>query len=1761
LDVFALRDQLITDYRHYAESFLTIKDERIRQHVAEELDNGLLWPDPALQLNPAFESGGLVDELVESGTLHPECSKIFRVDKRSGYEGTGKPLRLHKHQADAIRVAATGGDYVLTTGTGSGKSLSYIVPIVDHVLRTHEQEGTKKTGRISAIVVYPMNALANSQEEELRKFLQYGYPDGRGPVTFRRYTGQESDEEREEIREHPPDILLTNYVMLEYILTRPYDRKLVEAASDLSFLVLDELHTYRGRQGSDVALLVRRVRDAARATNLRCVGTSATLAGPGTFAEQREEVARVATRLFGSEVTPDHVIGETLRPATAEVNIDAPEFTAALTTRVRSGTTPTTYSETIDDPLAQWIERTLGIVFNETDQRYARCRPRAITGRDGAAKILAVVTDLDADLCAERLRDALLAGSQAQDQNGFPVFAFRLHQFFSGGSAVAVSLEDQQERYVSTTGQLYKPGEREHLLMPLVFCRECGQEYMSVRLLEDEHGRRLAQPRELNDTAVGDDEKIGFFYYSPSEPWPDNHDMKAVVERVPGDWIDPATGAIKSSRRTKLPTPTGLTTGGEQSAAGIQGHFIPAPFLFCLSCGISYTARQGDFSKLSSLGAGGRSTSTTILGLTAVRELRHDETLPDTAKKLLSFSDNRQDASLQAGHFNDFVEVGLLRSALYRAIAAEPDGIRHDELAQAVFAELNLDPTAYASEPDLKGPARKQTDEVLREVLAYRVYRDQQRGWRLTSPNLEQTGLLEIGYDGLAECCKDDDEWNKELPVWIDPDDELDNRDPHPALINATAADREKVARTLLDYMRRELAIKVEALDPDRQEQLKQRSSQRLAGVWAIDEFERLTYAATLYPRSRIPDDVRGDIYLSPRGGFGQYLARHGTFPDYRDRLPLKERTRIIAAVLNALRVYGLIEQVVDPSKDQPVPGFRVQAAQLIWKPGAGKHGFHDPIRVPQPPKQGKGTNDFFLDLYRHVAQDGQGIEAREHTAQVMADVREEREQAFRQGKLPVLFCSPTMELGVDIAALNVVNMRNVPPTPANYAQRSGRAGRSGQPALVYTFCSSMNNHDQYFFRRSDRMVSGQVAPPQLDLANEDLVRAHVHSIWLAETGANLGSSLTDVLDADGEHPTLELRENIATAISTEGANARAKVRAAAVLDSIGSELGEIHWWTPTWLDGVINAAPAQLDAACDRWRGLYRSAHATIDVQTGIIKDASRSDQDKRAATRIRREAETQLHLLAASGQRISQSDFYVYRYLASEGFLPGYNFPRLPLSAYIPGRGARRDTRDEFVQRPRFLAITEFGPRSIIYHEGSQYEVDRVILPIPEAGEESTLATARAKICDQCAQLHEIDEGGGPDLCVRCGTILPAAHDNLLRLQNVAARRRERISSDEEERRRQGYEVHTAVRFAEIDGHSNGRIGGVQDPDSQELGTLFYGHAATVWRVNYGWRRRKDKQLLGFVIDTEKGRWQRQDQLASDDEDIDEGDDVTKIRTARRVIPYVEDYRNCLIFEPVDDLSESQMASLQAALKRGIQAVFQLEDQELAAEPLPSEQLRSQILFYESAEGGAGVLRRLLDDPTNLAVVAREALDICHFDPDTGEDRDHAPGVTERCEAACYDCLLSYGNQRDHRQLDRVTIRDVLLALTRCTVRASATTVAPDERFRTLWQRADSDLERKFLQLLADQQRRIPSDSQQLIDDAHCRPDFLYESEFAAVFVDGPHHDDPDQRRQDQEADSRLGDLGWTVIRLRYDDDWSSALDRYAWVFGAEPPNGDVT
>jgi len=1719
MDVFSLRKTLTQEYSAYIRSFIQIRDERISKHVVDSLDAGLLWPEPLIQLNPSFEPGEWISELVDQGLLHAECSKIF--SSKESTTGEAKPLRLYKHQADAVRAARSGDNYVLTTGTGSGKSLSYIVPIVDCVLREGPGQGIK------AIVVYPMNALANSQYGELGKFLCLGYPDGKGPVTFERYTGQESDEKRNQIIANPPDILLTNFVMLELILTRPIEKPLIKAAQGLRFLVLDELHTYRGRQGADVALLVRRVSDVLGGKSLQCVGTSATLASAGSYEEQRKEVARVASLLFGAEVKPENVIGETLCRATPDRDMSEESFIRDLTRRIETPefAPANDYASFVTDPLSTWLETTFGI--RNIQGRLVRQEPRTISGEHGAARDLSALTGLGQDRCQSVIQQGLLAGytCEPNPETGFHPFAFRLHQFISRGDTVYASLEKEEQRYITVFGQQYVPGDRNRILLPLVFCRECGQEYYCARVTEED-GARVFGAREPSDQFRDSESDPGFLYHSQSNPWPID-DADALLEKLPDEWLEEYRGTyrIRSNRKKDLPRSIRIDSLGRESSSGLPFHYVSAPFRFCLNCGVSYGFRQSsDFAKVTTLGSEGRSTATTILSLSVVRAIRKEESLPEKARKLLSFTDNRQDASLQAGHFNDFVEISLLRSALCRAVMeAGPAGIRHDVLTQKVFEALNLSLDLYAVDPSVRFQAREETDRAFRDVIGYRLYRDLRRGWRVTSPNLEQCGLLEISYASLGDVSEAQDVWETF----------------HPALISASPETRRKVSKMLLDFMRRELAIKVNYLQSQYQETIQQRSNQHLKSPWALDENERMEHAAILYPRSRVRDEYKGNVYLSARGGLGQYLRRSSTFEHWGAKLSLQDTQLIIEQLLEGLRVAGIVTVVDEPQEEPQVPGYQLSASAIVWIAGDGTRALRDPIRVPNVPEEGSRTNPFFVDYYKTIASDVQGIYAREHTAQVAPQDRVEREEKFREGSLPVLFCSPTMELGVDIKELNVVNLRNIPPTPANYAQRSGRAGRSGQPALVFSYSAVGSPHDQYFFKRPLLMVAGAVSPPRLDLANEDLVSAHLNAIWLAETGLSLGTTLTDILDVSGSQPSLQLQKHVQDAIGSDQPKKSALKRAERVLQTILPELKVSDWYSEGWLQEIIQKVGLNFDAACDRWRNLYLAARNQADAQQKVILDASRSAKDKAEAKRLRREAEAQLDLLTKS-ENVSQSDFYSYRYFASEGFLPGYNFPRLPLSAYIPGRNRGR-TRDEFLSRPRFLAISEFGPRAVVYHEGSRYVISKVIL----AAREDELLTTSAKICGACGYLHSVEKNSGPDLCQNCGTPLGLPLAQLFRLQNVSTARRDKISSDEEERLRLGYEIKAGMRFAEKDHHPLCRKAQVKVGE-ELVAELTYGHAAVIWRINVGWARRENKDQYGFLLDTERGYWATNRQVEEDEENNLDAKSV-------RVIPYVEDRRNSLLFIPKKTITREMFLSLQAALKNAIQVRYQLEDSELAAEALPTRDDVRLLLFYEAAEGGAGVLRRLLDDPDSLPAVAREALNLCHFNPDSGEDLRRSERAKEDCEAACYDCLMSYGNQRDHSVLDRISIRDFLLQLCSSNVEVSPTSLPRTEQFKRLMNLTASELEREWLNHIYDLGHRLPTNGQLFMEACKTRPDFYYEDSKCVIYVDGPPHDYPERQERDAQQTECLEDLGYTVIRFRKRETWPEALERYPYVFGA--------
>ncbi len=479
MNIFTYRNHLINDYKSYIKSFISIKNEKIKSFVENELESGLLWPESLIQLNPSFKKGNSIDELVAEGILQKDCSRIFRIKEKQ--DDLGKMLLLHKHQEEAIRISTFKESYILTTGTGSGKSLTYIIPIVNNILKNGSGKGIK------AIIVYPMNALANSQEGELNKFIKFGFPEGTNLISFAKYTGQEDDETRTKIIENPPDILLTNFVMLELILTRTDEKKLREAAKGLQYLVLDELHTYRGRQGSDVALLVRRVRNLLSDDNLQCIGTSATLSSSGTLEEQKEEISKVASLIFGTYVKTSNVISESLEFITKIEKANSGDFISELKNSIIDfeSNGPKSFSQFIEHPLSIWLELHLGI--DKISNEYRRSVPKSILGDDGLAAKLSSEAQLESEICKNVIQKILLLGySISNPISDSPAFAFKLHQFISKGDTVYGTIEDEDKSYLTISGQYYAPKNEEKILLPFAFCRECGKEYYTVYLSRNE---------------------------------------------------------------------------------------------------------------------------------------------------------------------------------------------------------------------------------------------------------------------------------------------------------------------------------------------------------------------------------------------------------------------------------------------------------------------------------------------------------------------------------------------------------------------------------------------------------------------------------------------------------------------------------------------------------------------------------------------------------------------------------------------------------------------------------------------------------------------------------------------------------------------------------------------------------------------------------------------------------------------------------------------------------------------------------------------------------------------------------------------------------------------------------------------------------------------------------------------------------------------------------------------------------------------------
>lgn len=1701
MDAFVTHDNIVGTYRNYLESFLSIADEKIEAEVKKSFEKEGFIPEPLVQFNPAYESGVSLESLVKDKKIHPELPKAIGS------------YNLHKHQELALRIGLEPNGFIVTSGTGSGKSLTFLSTIFNSIF---EQGKNKKRG-VKAILVYPMNALINSQEEEIKEYQKNYGPSF--PVTFRKYTGQEKTEIREDIRLSQPDIILTNYMMLELIMTRASETWLRDSMKDnLRFLVFDELHTYRGRQGSDVSMLIRRIKSHCT-HQLICIGTSATMASKGTPDEKKKAVASVASRIFGQTFSTDQIVDEYLKPCTDAVLPNALELRRAVISGIDKERNESSF---VSHPLTNWLELTTALRLN--DGKLERGKPLSIKS---IAQKIQHETEVEFDIAYTTIKDLLQWAEKLNEQNriaktGKTFLPFRFHQFISQTSTVSVTLEPRKNRKITIKpGRYVKEDGQEKTLYPVRFSRYSGIDFICVEKNVKESTLLPRNPddpvptftqKELTGENLNEHNlRFGYLVLDEGEEfWNDN-----LQDLAPESWLNTSGNALRPFFDWHMPKAIYFNSEGKYSHEPVyplKGYYIPVKLRVDPTAGVFYEdVKTSENAKLMSLGNEGRSTATTILTYGIVKSLS-DQNEELKYQKLLSFTDNRQDAALQAGHFNDFIASIRLRAGVYNAVLKASGGLDINNIAERVLEELNLREEDYATfiskDPDFP---ELENEKAIKTYVLIRIFQDLERSWRYTLPNLEQTALLQIEYNRLDRLVKLDEKFQG---IQL--------------LDKSTPEKRKKILTQLLNFFRTNFSIYHRYLVEELAETdnlLRNRLDSNK--LWSLDHHEKLdrpTYMVSVRPGR----SVQRGVYFSTMGsrsGFGKYMKREFTEAGL-DQLSQDEFKEYVETICDLLeKTTFLVKKEGLRGERGVINGYLLRSDCLRWLAGDGATVMIDHTRINTYKPLNLLPNPFFKKLYQtDFSQFQRELVTREHTGQLSSDDRIQREDDFEDGKLACLYCSPTMELGVNIRNLNVVHLRSVPPSPANYAQRSGRAGRSGQTAVVVTYCSAWSPHDQNYFRESDKMVAGSVVPPRIDLMNDDLLTTHFNAYILMELELRgLRTSVAELLDISNDKNITVLqgiKDDILDGIRNRREHWKAGFKK--IIHSIEPDLTTTWWFSEKWYDQKINSFYSRFESSFIRWIHLYQAARRMINSSRAVLDDVTiKQDADQKWDAKRRHSAglkQVELLLNNSRKETGNESEFYVFRYLAAEGFLPGYNFTRLPVRTFV---GYKYAEQGEYISRSRAIALSEFGPQNVLYHNGSKFEVNRMNVLNPEELQRKIKISAHTgyAFLDDEAELANNDPITENELKGAAAEF----KSNLIELTETEARPRERISCIEEERSSKGYKIEDYFRYTSGVEHTKQCI---IKRAGQDLLKLIYGQATELIKLNRRARRSADNRE-GFPIDIRNGKWLTRKEL----------EDQETFNNKRDVLLFVRETADTLYLQPLENLSLSadQIVNLSYALKRAIEIQFQVESSEIGVQPMGRAEAPN-ILVYEAAQGSLGILSQLVDDPNKLKELFATAYRSLHFDPDTKQETEYGKTLPK----ASYEDLLTYYNQRHHEILDRYSIKEALEYLMDCEMSQLNQGKDYDQQYQYLLDNYDksSHSELPFIQHLYKNKLALPHKAQVRMDDYYISADFVYNNGHGPVliFCDGSVHDNELVKKDDEHKRKLLRDAGYDVIVWHY-------------------------
>lgn len=1550
IDPIAASDRIRDAYYRYLRSAFPLRQPDMAREFDRQLEHEFaLAKGPYVQATAPFETGASIRELVEEGVLSSGFLE-FSDDSLP----LDRPLYLHQEQA--IRKSLAGRNLMISTGTGSGKTECFLIPIFDTLFREAEA-GTLDSPGVRALLLYPMNALANDQLKRLREIL------GAVPeITFGRYTGdtkkRRNDAEndfrarypgerrldneliaREEIQAGPPQILLTNYAMLEYLLLRPADSALFDGPTGehWRYLALDEVHVYSGSSGTEVGMLLRRVKDrifGGAGGDLSCFGTSATM---GRGEADYPKLVDFGKRLFGEsfEWEADHdrqdVVGATrkdLSRGSGDTSLD-PNLYAALVDQVRNGASLGEVSKVGGRSSdASNVEGYLADLL-VNDQKMVQLQEMLEGGAvDMSAAAIALFGGSDAK---HQLRDLIDLGVHAKHRaDDSPLLPARYHFFLRAleGAFVCLHPEHAADRpFVRLSRHKECPTCLSQGIAARMFelgvCQSCGAEYLTGKLTH-EPGRTIFDPSPTNtfefERALLD---------VPLTETDDDEDEAALAvgENAVPTWLCPACGSFSEQAEFTCDCGTSAPARRIWMSKPTRKEMTTRQ---CLSC--AKRAKPDPVRRFRAGSDGPVSVIATDLYQEIPPSSGEGADEVGEGRKLLAFSDSRQDAAFFAPYLERTYGLAIQRRIIAEAISSfgdEPP--RTDDLVHKIvkIAEANL----VLDEDDGNTANRSQAETwIARELLAMdrRI-------------SLEGTGVAEIRVAVPRKHA------------------------PPPFLEKLGFADHEclDLYQVLLDSLRSSGAIQVPDGVNIKADEFAPRN--REIGVREMgSSFESIGWMPASGSNRRLD-------FLK------KVLTKRGINAD-----PVQVLKGIWIHLTDAKSPW---RRVLVAGQGKEGPFWKIDASrfefeagipdrspfqcdgcgQLWWKsvsgvcPGYRCEGSLAPVSDPS-----ELTNSHYATLYADLSPVGMTVE--EHTAQWVSAEASAIQERFVSGMVNVLSCSTTFELGVDVGEVEAVLLRNVPPTAANYVQRAGRAGRrTDSAALVVTF-AQLRSHDFNFFEHPESLVNGVVPPPRMVLDNGPIVRRHVHSIAFAafqreaEESRNVGDFF---VPSEGEPARVKEFERWLRTGPTEVGAAVKRV----VPKELAEEIDLDGWG---WVDDLMNESEEDPTVG---WMG--RAAGEVFSETESLQKliDEADEEKDRMRADRLDRVKKTLKgkHLIA---------------FLASRNVLPKYGFPVDVVELNLARTGDSMAGKVE-LSRDLRQAIVDYAPGSFTVAGKKLWQSQGLATRFDQGW-----PTYGWTLCANCGSFcHSIEVA--PEQCPTCHAELEGqASQFVMPVFGFVGEASKIPPGDRKPPRLSSVKYHFGSYRDEVP--EMVQVDGL--PKAADV-TAAFSRQGLIIAINEGplgaGFRICEWCGYGEPIGAGKAKKEHPDPRRPGKKC---GGTFKPLELGHRYLTDVVELAFTGTY-PAEHLRSALYAMLEAS------PTLDIDRADIDGTIRYSTGSRSSLVIFDAVPGGAGYARRLAAELPALLTAARERVEDC----ECGE------------ETSCYSCLRSYANQYWHEDLTR--------------------------------------------------------------------------------------------------------------------------------------------